>query len=85
MNNENFGKSIKKGQDLRSPLAKARDEYFQSNEGKKMCEGGASGQYLKSRLERAFIAGWDLARNNVIENAKKNRAESDPKQGIERS
>ena len=44
---------------MKSELAKARDEWFESEDGKKCSEGQASGQYLNNRLERAFIAGWD--------------------------
>lgn len=44
--------------DFRSPLAKARDRWFESEDGgKKLCDGTASWQYLRNRLERAFIAG----------------------------
>ena len=59
MNNGNNGKSIKKGRGLRSPLAKARDDFFENGEGKRlMGDGFAYGCYLKNRLENAFIAGW---------------------------
>lgn len=50
--------------DLRSPLAKARDDYLDSDEGRDMCDTRnlpptAFSQYLRNRLEKAFIAGWD--------------------------
>jgi len=43
--------------DLRSPLAKARDEWFESEEGRRCCDGVTSGKYLRNRLESAFLAG----------------------------
>lgn len=45
--------------DLRSDSAKARDTWLESDEGKKCCENIAGGQYLKNRLELAFLAGRD--------------------------
>ena len=44
---------------MKSELAKARDKWLNSEEGKKCCEGTTAGQYLQNRLELAFIAGWD--------------------------
>lgn len=43
--------------DLRSPLAKARDEWLESPEGVKCRTGPAWGQYLENRLVLAFLAG----------------------------
>lgn len=40
-------------------LVKAKDKWFDSEEGKKCCVGEAYGQYLRNRCELAFIAGWD--------------------------
>lgn len=50
--------------DLRSPLAKARDEFLDSNDGRDLCDSRnlpatAFSQYLRNRLEKAFIAGWN--------------------------
>lgn len=46
----------------KSPLAKARDEWFSSKEGKGCCSDIPSGRYyLSNRLLIAFIAGWDAA------------------------
>ena len=42
----------------KSALAKARDCWLASDEGKKMCQGSTEGQYLENRLRAAFIAGW---------------------------
>lgn len=48
--------------DLRSPLAKARDDFFE-NEGKSLANAvtlrapSSQDQYLRNRLERAFLAG----------------------------
>jgi hypothetical protein len=47
--------------DLRSPIAKARDAWLESPEGKRCSEGRAEGQYLENRLVTAFIAGWTAA------------------------
>jgi hypothetical protein len=52
--------------DVRSELAKARDEWFESDEGQRCCEGGANGQYLRNRLEIAFLAGAAKAMNISI-------------------
>jgi len=41
----------------KSTLAKARDSWLKSAEGKKACAGIANGQYLRNRLELAFLAG----------------------------
>jgi hypothetical protein len=45
--------------DLRSPLAKARDEWIESDAGQSCCDDSTRvyGQYLRNRLERAFLAG----------------------------
>ena len=44
---------------MKSELAKARDKWLGSKDGKECCGGTTRGQYLQNRLERAFIAGWD--------------------------
>jgi len=43
---------------MKSKLAKARDNWLQSDKGKKCCAGQAHGQFLENRLRFAFIAGW---------------------------
>jgi len=48
-------------------IAQARDKYFQ-NEGKGLLEGNAEGQYLKNRVERAFLAGIKAA-EDIIDRA----------------
>ena len=49
-----------KSQNTKSPLAKAREKYFdRTSEGVVACEGKTEGKYLRNRLESAFIAGWD--------------------------
>lgn len=47
--------------DIRSPLAKARDDWFESEEGKACSSGVTDGHYLHNRLERAFLAGANWA------------------------
>jgi hypothetical protein len=47
------------GLDLRCPSAKARDEWFNSFDGVRCLDGTAEGQYLRNRLECAFLAGWE--------------------------
>jgi hypothetical protein len=47
--------------DLRSPLAKARDEWFGTDLGKRCTtciSGTLAQQFLQNRLEVAFCAGW---------------------------
>lgn len=43
--------------DMKSLLAKARDEWLLSEEGKRCCEDTATGKWLHNRLELAFLAG----------------------------
>lgn len=52
---------------MRSPLAKARDEWLNSEEGKKCCEGIPTGQYLQNRLELAFLAGANFSTERIKE------------------
>lgn len=46
---------------MKSKLAKERDKWLQSDQGKKCCDGQAQGQYLRNRLVEAFMAGWEAA------------------------
>jgi hypothetical protein len=50
--------------DLRSPEAKARDEWLLSNEGLRCCVGVPQGQYLVQRLVVAFQAGVKWGQRN---------------------
>lgn len=51
--------------DLRNDLAKALDDWFESKSGKEASWGATMGlsgyleQYLRNRLRRAFVAGWE--------------------------
>lgn len=50
--------------DLRSPLAKARDVFLDSEAGRDLCDtrnlpATAYSQYIRNRLEQAFVAGWE--------------------------
>lgn len=45
--------------DLRTPIAIARDKWLLSEEGKRALDGSATGQYLENRLVLAFLAGWN--------------------------
>ena len=50
------------GSDFRSPLAKARDKFMGSDDGKRLCEpsllrGTHESQYLRNRIERAWLLG----------------------------
>lgn len=57
---------------LKSELAIKRDEWFESEEGKKCCDnttlptGKTGGRYLKHRIESAFLAGA-IANNEMHE------------------
>jgi len=59
--------------DMRSPLAKARDKWFDSQDGKACQEGATQGQYLRNRLEQAFIAGWEACEKKLKSTLKKTR------------
>ena len=54
--------------DRRSPLARARDEFLLSDDGKRLCDPiglkapAESRQYLTNRIEKAFLAGVAAAR-----------------------
>jgi len=50
--------------DLRSPLAKARDEFILSPLGEELTKGTSYGQYLKNRIERAWIEGAKWGQKN---------------------
>lgn len=52
------GKKEKMMADMRNDLAKARDAWLESLEGVECAEGRSEGQFLRNRLERAFLAGW---------------------------
>ena len=52
---------------MKSALAKARDKWFASDDGKECCEGQTSGQYLQNRLERAFLAGANFSSERIKE------------------
>ena len=52
---------------MKSALAKARDKWFESDDGKKCCEGQASGQYLRNRLGMAFLAGANFSSERIKE------------------
>lgn len=45
--------------DHRSDIAKARDNWLESAEGKRCLDGADSGEYLRNRLDRAYLAGVD--------------------------
>lgn len=53
--------STKPHKDLRSPLAKARDEWFESIAGQSAADmpslNGQHAAFLRNRLELAFLAG----------------------------
>lgn len=61
--------ALTRERDMRNALAKARDEWFDSDEGKSCVDPrtlrapASQWSYLHNRLERAFIAGWN-ARDN---------------------
>lgn len=46
-------------------IAKARDEWIASEDGRGCTKGNAYGKYLEARLERAFLAGWEAARKEM--------------------
>lgn len=44
---------------------KQLDKWFNSIEGRKCLAGKTEGKYLKNRLWLAFIAGWNMANENL--------------------
>ena len=51
---------------MRSELAKARDKWLESDEGTGCSAGRAHGQYLRNRIEKAFIAGWEACEQTTL-------------------
>lgn len=58
--------------DLRNDLARSRDAWMASDEGARCASGIAQGQYLRNRLQAAFVAGW-AAREHQSTAAKKGK------------
>jgi hypothetical protein len=52
---------------MKSKLAKARDEWLNSEEGKRCCAHTTTGQYLQNRLELAFLAGAKFTEERIEE------------------
>ncbi len=52
---------------MKSALAKARDKWLVSDDGKECCGGQPSGIYLKNRIERAFLAGANFSSERIKE------------------
>jgi len=50
---------------MKSELAKARDEWLQSDEGKDCCRAMAQGRYLQNRLRVAFLAGAKYSEERI--------------------
>ena len=63
---------------MKSKLAKARDKWLQSEEGEKCSTGETHGQYLRNRIEKAFVAGADFStkRTEELEDVLKEIAKS---------
>jgi hypothetical protein len=73
-------KQGQKGKDLRSPLAKARDAFFESPEGIACMDPGLlrepvmqHGPYLRNRMEIAFLAGVEAANRLALASPRKGR------------
>ena len=74
-------------EDLRSSLAKARDEFLEKNP--ELCESRTllldtknnsydkARQFLKNRIERAFIAGWEAHTKHQKKKRVRNENEQD--------
>jgi len=60
--------------DLRTALAKARDEYLQN---KAALDGSPRGVYLRNRIEHAFCAGWNAAEAHFRAESEKSSATPD--------
>ncbi|MFA5767279.1 MAG: hypothetical protein WC919_05125 [Candidatus Paceibacterota bacterium] len=56
--------------ELRSDLAKARDTWLASDEGRRCCAGSADGVFLRNRIESAFLAGARFADTQLAEKLK---------------
>jgi len=56
--------------EIRSDLAKARDEWLASDEGQRCCTGSADGLFLRNRVECAFLAGSRIAEMLLVEKLK---------------
>lgn len=49
----------------KTAFARALEDWFQSEEGRRCVQGSAHGQYLENRLMRAFAAGWTRGRHAI--------------------
>ena len=65
--------------DLRNSVAKARDAWLDTDVGSACVDGAASGQYLRNRIERAFIAGWHACEDYQITSILKPPQPTEPK------
>lgn len=56
-------------EDLRAPIAKARDRWLDSAEGLRCLEDSiltfGARPYLRNRLQQAFEAGWNTSRKHT--------------------
>ena len=65
--------AVSTGSDFRSPLAKARDKFMESDDGKRLCEpsllrGTHESQYLRNRIERAWLLGVEYGEKHPCPN-----------------
>lgn len=60
--------------DMRIAIAKARDIWLESDEGKRCCDGAPVGLYLRNRIECAFLAGARIAEAQAEEKLAEVRA-----------
>jgi hypothetical protein len=51
--------------DLRNEMARARDEFLTSTEGRQALDGNVTGAYLRNRMELAFLRGYEAARRDA--------------------
>lgn len=58
---------------MKSELAKARDKWLASEDGRECCNGTATGQYLQNRLERAFLVGANFSSERIEKLEAKNK------------
>jgi hypothetical protein len=45
-------------------IARARDAWLNSREGQRCQDGEPRAEYLRNRLELAFLAGWDACKRD---------------------
>ena len=56
---------------MNKKLKSELDKWISTRQGKRLQVGAPGEQYLRRRLEEAFVAGWRYGRLNLVEDLRK--------------